>query len=84
MLSCNSFQWVKTGEANTLDRGSKRSGDKPRKQGAREDGVNERHGGGGSRRRTAAALNRGAREGLTEKVKCPRDIVDNGGIQFKN
>lgn len=46
--------------------------------------MKERHGGVGGRRWTAAALNRVAREGLTEKVKCPRNIVGNGGIQFKN
>lgn len=43
-----------------------------------------RHGGVGGGRWTVAALSRVVREGLTEKVKCPRNIVDTGGIRFKN
>lgn len=43
-----------------------------------------RHSGVGGRRWTVAALSRVVREGLTEKVKCPRNIVDNRGVRFKN
>lgn len=44
----------------------------------------ERHGEGvGGRRWTAALLDTVVREGLTEKVKCPRNTVKNGKTQFK-
>lgn len=32
---------------------------------------------------TAAVLDTVVSEGLTEKVKCPRNIVNNGKLQFK-
>lgn len=47
-------------------------------------GGKERHGEGvGGRRWIAAVLDTVVREGLTEKVKCPRNIVNNGKCNLK-